>query len=376
MLPVALLLMTLVPASGAPRLPSPAAGYALAGTANAFAGELPVAFAPDDAGDAEQGIRTARVAKPVTGIMRFGDDGATPHAALAAQGITTAPRVNLRRGPGTTHGVVAKLARGTPLAVQEEQDGWYRVLAPLGHEGWISADFVQLDRPPAEPLLPIAPPAGPLLPVAPPAGPTSLAEPTPAPTEEPTVPAEPTPAPAEEPTVPAEPPVATPVPGETPPPEGETPPAEEPPAVEEPVVEAPAPVAAPAEAVPGADAAALARRFIGARYVWGGASPKGFDCSGLTMYVYAQLGVTLPHKASLQFNTRYGARVATLNDLRPGDLVFFVRTTPARGITHVGIYTGNGRMVTANTPRTGVREVSVYDGYWRSRFAGGIRPTR
>jgi len=83
----------------------------------------------------------------------------------------------------------------------------------------------------------------------------------------------------------------------------------------------------------------------------------------------------MPHKAALPYNVP-GQRIGSIGALIPGDLVFFVRTTPARGITHVGIYTGNGRMVTAGTPRTGVQEVSLSAAYWRSRFAGGVRPER
>ncbi len=132
----------------------------------------------------------------------------------------------------------------------------------------------------------------------------------------------------------------------------------------------------PQTAQPLNGAAGLAKRHVGAPYVWGGESPDGFDCSGLTKYVYARLGVSLPHKASLQYSARYGTRIGRLDDLQPGDLVFFVRTTRARGITHVGVYTGNGLMVTANTSRTGVQEVSVYGSYWQTRFAGGIRPFR
>jgi cell wall-associated NlpC family hydrolase len=108
--------------------------------------------------------------------------------------------------------------------------------------------------------------------------------------------------------------------------------------------------------------------------VYGGASPRGFDCSGLTSYVYRQLGVNLPHKASMQFSTRYGQRVG-FGDLAAGDLVFFANTA-GRGITHVALYVGNGMMVSANTPRTGVQYVSIHSNYWRRHFAGAIRPYR
>jgi cell wall-associated NlpC family hydrolase len=90
------------------------------------------------------------------------------------------------------------------------------------------------------------------------------------------------------------------------------------------------------------EAATIALRYLGIRYVWGGASPSGFDCSGLVMYVFAQLGIPLPHFAAAQFGM--GSPVAR-SDLQPGDLVFF------DGLNHVGIYIGGGEMVHA--PQTG-----------------------
>jgi cell wall-associated NlpC family hydrolase len=91
-----------------------------------------------------------------------------------------------------------------------------------------------------------------------------------------------------------------------------------------------------------AQAASIALRYLGVPYVWGGASPSGFDCSGLVMYVYAQLGISLPHYTVAQWN-------ATLpissSQMQPGDLVFF------NGLGHVGIYIGNGQFV--NAPHTG-----------------------
>ena len=91
------------------------------------------------------------------------------------------------------------------------------------------------------------------------------------------------------------------------------------------------------------EAATIALRYLGVPYQWGGASPAtGFDCSGLVMYVYAQLGVQLPHQAAAQY--AYGVAVPR-DELQPGDLVFY------DGLSHVGIYIGDGEIVHA--PHTG-----------------------
>jgi len=88
----------------------------------------------------------------------------------------------------------------------------------------------------------------------------------------------------------------------------------------------------------GARAVEVARSQLGVPYVWGGASPTGFDCSGLVMWVYGRLGVDLPHNAA----ALYGAgRPVRLSATRTGDLVFF------SGLGHVGLYVGHGRMIHA-----------------------------
>jgi cell wall-associated NlpC family hydrolase len=120
----------------------------------------------------------------------------------------------------------------------------------------------------------------------------------------------------------------------------------------------------------------IAQKYLGARYIWGGSDPTGFDCSGLTWYVYEQIGVELPAGSAEQFSTDYGQFIGSIDALTPGDLVFFERTTDEEGITHVGIYAGDGKMIAARSERLGVRYVSLSDPFWSNRFVGGIRPYR
>ncbi|MDZ4180343.1 MAG: NlpC/P60 family protein [Coriobacteriia bacterium] len=100
------------------------------------------------------------------------------------------------------------------------------------------------------------------------------------------------------------------------------------------------------------DVVAVALPFVGVvEYVWGGATPAGFDCSGLTMYSYRQVGITIPRNSQMQF--RSGSHIARdrLDLLAPGDLVFFGYGGDDRRVHHVGIYVGNGDYLHA--PRRG-----------------------
>jgi peptidoglycan DL-endopeptidase CwlO len=107
----------------------------------------------------------------------------------------------------------------------------------------------------------------------------------------------------------------------------------------------------------------IAMQYLGTPYVWGGASPSGFDCSGFVMYVYAQVGVSLPHSSYGQ----YGAGSPVSRDqLQAGDLVFF------NGLGHVGIYVGGGSFIHA--PHTGdVVKISSMTGWYASTYVGARR---
>ena len=124
------------------------------------------------------------------------------------------------------------------------------------------------------------------------------------------------------------------------------------------------------------DIAATAKQYLGTGYVYGGASPRGFDCSGFTMYVYNQMGYSLPHSATSQWQSGLGTRVYSISELQPGDLVFF--NDPSRNAgkacSHAGIYTGDGQFIHSSSSRSGgVIVSSLTSGYYNTYFVGGIQ---
>ena len=119
----------------------------------------------------------------------------------------------------------------------------------------------------------------------------------------------------------------------------------------------------------GAKVVSMAMPFLGTRYRSGGASPNGFDCSGFTMYLYAQLGYSLPHSATAQYKN-CGYAVAK-SDLQPGDLVFFSDSSHAIG--HVGIYIGNGQIIHARYSVGKITIDSLSASYYSSRNVGAKR---
>mgnify|MGYP000073565608 CR=1 FL=1 len=121
----------------------------------------------------------------------------------------------------------------------------------------------------------------------------------------------------------------------------------------------------PADASKGAQVVAIAMQYLGVPYVWGSADPSvGFDCSGLTKYVFAKVGVSLPHYAAAQY--QLGTAVSK-DQLQAGDLVFF------RGLGHMGMYIGGGNFIHA--PRTGdvVKISSLSESYYVANWVGARR---
>lgn len=111
-------------------------------------------------------------------------------------------------------------------------------------------------------------------------------------------------------------------------------------------------------------------QFKGTPYVWGGASPGGFDCSGLMQYGFAHFGIKLPRVTYDQIGQ---GQAIGMKGLRPGDLVFFDTDKNVAGPDHVGIYMGNGKMFHTPRPGKNAEVVDMTQGYYLDRFMGGRR---
>jgi cell wall-associated NlpC family hydrolase len=123
------------------------------------------------------------------------------------------------------------------------------------------------------------------------------------------------------------------------------------------------------EPSPGIQVADLAQQYVGSPYRWGGVSPAGFDCTGFVMWIYSQFGVSLPHNEAGQLAS--GQRVSA-DDLEPGDVLVFANTYRA-GLSHVGIYVGDGQFVHAVDEAHGVMRTALWGSYWAPRLVGATR---
>lgn len=110
----------------------------------------------------------------------------------------------------------------------------------------------------------------------------------------------------------------------------------------------------------------IAQRMLGTPYRYGGASPRGFDCSGLVWYSHQRAGIRVPRTASAQ--QRSAKQQVAVRDLQIGDLLFF--RIAARRTDHVGIYIGSGQFIHAPSRGGTVARASLSDAYWKKRLVG------
>lgn len=114
----------------------------------------------------------------------------------------------------------------------------------------------------------------------------------------------------------------------------------------------------------GSSVVAYAKQFLGSKYVYGGTTPKGFDCSGFTQYVYKNFGINLSRTAAAQYSNG-----KAVTDLQEGDLVMFGKA----GINHVGIYIGGNTFIHAANPSRGVTTDTLASGYYKTNYVGARR---
>jgi len=114
-----------------------------------------------------------------------------------------------------------------------------------------------------------------------------------------------------------------------------------------------------------------AKKYLGVPHCMGGKSTRCMDCSGLLVLVFSGYNIELPHNSEEQ--ARYGKIIISMDDLRKGDLVFFIDSYKTnRFITHSGIYTGNNEFIHTSSSK-GVTITSLYDSWWHEKFIFGTR---
>jgi cell wall-associated NlpC family hydrolase len=259
--------------------------------------------------------------------------------------------LRVRSAASRSGSVITTLAPGASVVVKQgpqsdkENIAWYQISAN-GKTGWVMGQYLTQAKAPAEPaaaVKPVSPAPAPA-----PAAPVAPAQPQPAPAAE--APAAPVaPAAQEAPAAPA---------AKEEPRTGAARGAEQPQAVAS---------SSKSDAIVG-----TAMKYVGYRYRFGGTSPAGFDCSGFVFYVCNTAGVKMGRNMSAQLNS--GTRISS-KDLQPGDLVFFSNTYK-RGLSHAGIYIGNGKFVHAQNERTGVVVSNLWSSYWAAHYTAAVRPGR
>ena len=240
-------------------------------------------------------------------------DVSTRENAELGYGEITGSGVNMRSGPSTSHSVVATGSKGSKCYIIGINEGWYKVIYN-GKICYIRSDFVKLTEYPYENKASSNSPkfyrGGKSLGVAPSAAALSGNASSGSVT----------------------------------------------------------PSAKPASAT-GKQILAEAEKYLGTPYAYGGASPSGFDCSGFVYYVLKQMGYSPYRTPESQYNQ--GTSVSKSN-LQPGDIVFFAGTYGS-GISHVGIYAGNGRFIHAPNSRSTVSYSDLTSGYWANHYFGARR---
>lgn len=116
------------------------------------------------------------------------------------------------------------------------------------------------------------------------------------------------------------------------------------------------------------DVAKTAKKYIGTKYVPGGSSTSGFDCSGFVMFVYGKHGIKLPRTSPAQ---AAAGKAINLKDALPGDIVCF--KINGKSISHVGIYLGENKFIHAPSSGKKVSIASINDTYWKKRFYSVVR---
>lgn len=107
----------------------------------------------------------------------------------------------------------------------------------------------------------------------------------------------------------------------------------------------------------------VAKKYLGTRYVYGGSTPSGFDCSGFVSYVFSKSGKSMGRQTAASFYKK----ATKVSNPKVGDLVFFSNTSK-KGVSHVGIYIGSGKMINASGSKVNIS--SIHSGYWKSKFTG------